>query len=461
MSFCIAAIDAFEILDSRGYPTLRVGVRLEGGHLGTASVPSGASTGRHEAIELRDGNPTRYRGKGVLTAASNVQMLIQPHLKGSDASDQVTIDQSLLELDGSPDKSRLGANAILGVSMAVARASAAAAGVPLYRHLGDSTARRLPVPMLNVINGGRHAENSLDFQEFMVVPHGAPTFSEALRYGAETFHALSAGLRKRGYSTAVGDEGGFAPNLKSADEACELIIEAIRAAGLTPNRDIAIALDPAATSFWTNGGYVLEKSKVGIMSQEKLLELYATLVNSYPIISIEDGFAEDDWEGFRAHTVMLGDRIQIVGDDLYATNPTLIRRGVEERATNAALIKLNQIGTISETIKAIEVCRQAGWRYVISHRSGETEDTFIADFAVVMDGGQIKAGSLSRSERLAKYNRLIEIERELGSSAIYVNPFRKARKPAPAPSHNDGNADGGARRRESTCQSVTMRPSAV
>jgi enolase len=291
--------------------------------------------------------------------------------------------------------------------------------------------------MLNVINGGRHAENSLDFQEFMIVPHGAPTFSEALRYGAETFHALSAGLRKRGYSTAVGDEGGFAPNLKSVNEACELIIEAIRAAGLTPNRDIAIALDPAATSFWANGRYSLNAN---IISREKLLELYASLVNSYPVISIEDGFAEDDWDGFRAHTAMLGDRIQIVGDDLYATNPILIRRGVEERATNSALIKLNQIGTVSETIKAIEMCRQAGWRYVISHRSGETEDTFIADFAVAMDGGQIKAGSLSRSERLAKYNRLIEVERDLGSSAVYVNPFRKAGKPAVA--HTDVNGEG-------------------
>jgi enolase len=282
--------------------------------------------------------------------------------------------------------------------------------------------------MMNVINGGRHAENSLDFQEFMIVPHGAPTFGEAMRYGAETFHALRNGLHKRGYSTAVGDEGGFAPDLKSADEACELIIEAIRAAGLTPNRDIAIALDPAATSFWTNGRYALTTSDGGTTSQERLLQLYASLVNSYPIISIEDGFAEDDWEGFRAHTAMLGDRIQIVGDDLYATNPTLIRRGIEERATNSALIKPNQIGTISETIKAIEMCRKAGWGYIISHRSGETEDTFIADFAVAMAGGQIKAGSLSRSERLAKYNRLIEIERELGSSALYGKPFQKSTK---------------------------------
>jgi enolase 1/2/3 len=433
----IEEIDAFEILDSRGYPTLRVVVKLKGGGLGVASVPSGASTGRYEAIELRDENPARYRGKGVLTAISNVRALIQPRLKGSDASRQQTIDQCLIELDGTHNKSRLGANAILGVSMAVARAAAAASDLPLYEYLGRPSGRRLPVPMMNVINGGRHAENSLDFQEFMIVPHGAPAFGEAMRYGAETFHALRNGLHKRGYSTAVGDEGGFAPNLKSADEACELIVEAIHAAGLNPGPDIAIALDPAATSFWTNGHYALTTSDGGTTSQEQLLQLYASLVNSYPIISIEDGFAEDDWEGFRAHTAMLGDRIQIVGDDLYATNPTLIRRGIEERATNSALIKPNQIGTISETIKAIEICRKAGWGYVISHRSGETEDTFIADFAVAMDGGQIKAGSLSRSERLAKYNRLIEIERELGSSALYGKPFRKAREAAPAPSSSE------------------------
>ena len=424
MSVKIESIDAFEILDSRGYPTLRVTVELEDGHCGTASVPSGASTGRYEAIELRDGDPTRYGGKGVLKAVSNVRTLIQPRLKGSDATLQTTIDESLIKLDGTGNKSCLGANAILGVSMAVARAAAAAADLPLYEYLGGPSACRLPVPMMNVINGGRHAENSLDFQEFMIVPHGAPTFSEALRYGAETFHALSATLHQRGYSTAVGDEGGFAPNLKSTDEACELIVEAIRTAGLTPGDDIALALDPAATSFCKDGRYALEKSKGGIVSREKLLELYVHLVDAYPILSIEDGFAEDDWEGFHAQTATLGDRIQIVGDDLYATNPALIGRGIEERATNSALIKLNQIGTVSETVKAIEMCRKADWQYVISHRSGETEDTFIADFAVAMNGGQIKAGSLSRSERLAKYNRLIEIERELASSAVYESPFR-------------------------------------
>ncbi len=425
MSPVITSIDALEILDSRGQPTLRVTVTLDGGHRGTASVPSGASTGRHEAVELRDRDPGRFNGKGVLKAASNVRTTIQRHLKGFDANQQANVDYALIELDGMENKSNLGANAVLGVSMAAARAAAASLDLPLYKYLGGSAARRLPVPMMNVINGGQHAENSLDFQEFMIVPHGAPTFGDALRHGAETFHALKVALHKRGYSTAVGDEGGFAPSLKSNDEACDLIMEAIRTAGFRPGDDVAVALDPAATSFWKDDQYVLEKSAVGIMSRDALLDEYARLIEAYPIVSIEDGFAEDDWTGFRAHTAMLGGRIQIVGDDLYATNPNLIQRGIEEKATNAALIKLNQIGTVTETVKAIQICREAGWRYVISHRSGETEDTFIADFAVAMGGGQIKAGSLTRSERLAKYNRLLEIERELGSSAVYESPFRK------------------------------------
>jgi enolase len=403
---------------------------LEDGHRGVASVPSGASTGAREAIELRDGDSARYRGKGVLKAISNVRTLIQPRLKGFDAGLQAKVDEALIQLDGTENKSRLGANAILGVSMAVARAGAIAANVPLYVYLGGGATHRLPVPMMNVINGGQHAENSLDFQEFMLVPHGAPTFSEAMRYGAETFQALRASLHKRGYSVAVGDEGGFAPDLRSADEACELIIEAIRVAGFKPADEIALALDPAATSFWKDGQYELAKSKGGIISREKLLELYRRLVDAYRIVSIEDGLAEDDWPGFHAQTAMLGDRVQIVGDDLYVTNPALIQRGIEERTTNAVLIKLNQIGTVSETVKAIDTCRKAGWRYIISHRSGETEDTFIADFAVAMNGGQIKAGSLCRSERLAKYNRLIEIERELGSSAVYDSPFRKVHQSA-------------------------------
>jgi enolase len=430
MSAKIENIDAFEILDSRGNPTLRVIVELEDGHWGVASVPSGASTGAREAIELRDGDTARYRGKGVLKAISNVRTQIQPRLKGFDATLQAKVDDSLIQLDGTENKSRLGANAILGVSMAVARAGAIATNVPLYEYLGGPAARRLPMPMMNVINGGQHAENSLDFQEFMIVPHGAPSFSEALRYGAETFQALRAALHKRGYSVAVGDEGGFAPNLRSTEEACELIIEAIRAAGFKPSDEIALALDPAATSFWRDGRYDLTKSGGGIISRENLLELYRRLVDAYGIVSIEDGFAEDDWEGFCAQSAMLGDRVQIVGDDLYVTNPALIQRGVEERASNAVLIKLNQIGTVSETVKAIDTCRNAGWRYIISHRSGETEDTFIADFAVAMDGGQIKTGSLCRSERLAKYNRLIEIERKLGTSAVYESPFQKIARPS-------------------------------
>lgn len=425
MGFAIKTIDAFEILDSRGYPTLRVRVKLDNGHCGIASVPSGASTGRHEALELRDGDNSRYGGKGVLKAVAHVNTAIREHIVRADAAPQGAIDAALIALDGTENKSHLGANAILGVSMAVARAAASAMGIPLYECLGGASTRRLPVPMMNVINGGRHAENSLDFQEFMIVPHGAPTFAEAMRYGAETFHALRALLHKAGHSTAVGDEGGFAPNLRSIDEACELIVAAIRETGLRPGDDIALALDPAASSFAKGDRYVFDKSEGWVLSREELLTLYKNLVDTYPILSIEDGFDEGDWEGFRAQTAELGDRIQIVGDDLYVTNPRFIRRGIKEHATNAVLMKLNQIGTVSETIKAVQMCRDAGWQYVISHRSGETEDTFIADFAVAMGGGQIKAGSLSRSERLAKYNRLLEIERELGRSAIYVSPFRK------------------------------------
>ena len=429
----IKSIDAFEILDSRGSPTLRVVAELESGHRGVASVPSGASTGHHEALELRDGDPKRYNGKGVLKAARNVRERIQPHLAGFDASDQASLDLILVDLDGTENKSNLGANAMLGVSMASARAAAAALDLPLYQYLGQylgaSNARRLPVPMMNVINGGRHAQNSLDFQEFMIVPHGAPSFGEALRYGAETFHALKSVLQRLGHATAVGDEGGFAPDLMSAEEALDLIMEAVRQAGFRLGEQIAIALDPAASSFFRDGRYVFDKAGSGAISRDDLLALYARLVEAYPIVSIEDGLAEDDWDGFRAHTAMLGDRIQIVGDDLYVTNPTLIRHGVERQATNAVLIKLNQIGTVYETVQAIQACRQAGWRYIISHRSGETEDSFIADFAVAMDGGQIKTGSLSRSERLAKYNRLLEIERELASSAVYESPFKRVVAP--------------------------------
>ncbi len=420
----IQTIEAFEILDSRGYPTLRVVASLEDGHTGTASVPSGASTGRHEALELRDRDMSRYGGKGVLKAISHVNGVIRGRLAGMDGSPHESIDAALIALDGTENKSRLGANAILGASMAVARAAAAASGIPLYRYLGGNSAVRLPVPMMNVINGGRHAQNSLDFQEFMIVPHGAPSFAEALRYGAETFHALHDLLHQAGHSTAVGDEGGFAPDLRTIEEACDLIVAAIGKAGFRPGADVALALDPAASSFAEDDHYVFAKSGGKILSRDELLALYSRLLETYPIVSIEDGFGEDDWDGFRLQTAACGSRTQIVGDDLYVTNPHFIKKGVDTEATNAVLIKLNQIGTVTETIKAVEMCRKAGWGYVISHRSGETEDTFIADFAVAMGGGQIKAGSLSRSERLAKYNRLIEIERELGSAAVYQSPFK-------------------------------------
>jgi enolase len=433
MSYTIKTVDAFEILDSRGNPALRVRVELDSGHIGTASVPSGASTGRREAVEIRDDDPARYNGKGLLKAISIVRTFVQERLKGLDAAEQAAIDKALIELDGTEDKSWLGGNVTVGVSMAVARVSAVALNQPLYEYLNRTSALRLPVPLINVINGGRHAENSLDFQEFMIVPHQAPSFAEAIRMAAETFHALKAILRKYGHSTAVGDEGGFAPNLKSHKEACELIVEAIQHAGFRPGIEIAMALDPAATSFWKDGQYVLERSGASVRSSSELLDDYANLVKDYPIVSIEDGLAEDDWDGFRAQTAALGDEIQIVGDDMYATNPTLIRRGIEARVTNAALIKLNQVGTISETVDAIALCRDAGWPYIISHRSGETEDSFISDFAVAMGASQIKAGSLSRSERLAKYNRLLEIERELGSSATYESPFH-AHGMAPPPS---------------------------
>jgi enolase len=426
MTSAIQTLYAYEILDSRGYPTLRVAATLEDGHIGIASVPSGASTGRHEALELRDGDASRYGGKGVLKAISNVNDVIRGRLAGMAPAPQGSVDAALIALDGTENKTRLGANSILGVSMAVARAAAASAGAPLYRYLGGSSAVRLPVPMMNVINGGRHAQNSLDFQEFMIVPHGAPNFAEALRYGAETFRALHDLLHKAGYSTAVGDEGGFAPNLKSIEEACELIVAAIHKTGLRPGDDVAIALDPAASEFAKDDRYVFAKSgNEMIFARDELLALYDRLIAAYPIVSIEDGFAEDDWDGFRLQTAACGNRIQIVGDDLYVTNPRFIQRGIESGATNAVLIKLNQIGTVTETIKAVTMCRDAGWAYVISHRSGETEDTFIADFAVAMGGGQIKTGSLSRSERLAKYNRLLEIERDLGSAAVFESPFLK------------------------------------
>jgi len=421
----IESVHAHQILDSRGNPTVRVHVTLDDGTAVSASVPSGASTGENEAVELRDGDKKRYGGKGVLKACVNVNEQIAPKLIGRDPSRQGEIDRLMIDLDGTPNKGSLGANAILGVSMAIARAAADAAALPLYAYLGGAGARRLPVPMMNILNGGKHADNSVDFQEFMAMPIGAPSFAEALRWGAETFHALAAILKKKGYATAVGDEGGFAPNLKSNEEACELIVEAITAAGYQPGKDVAIALDPAASSFFAGGAYDLAKSGQGRKSSAEITDLYQAWVAKFPIVSIEDGLDENDWAGFKAHTAALGEKIQIVGDDIYVTNTRFIDRGIAEKSTNAVLIKLNQIGTVTETIESIELCRKAGWGYVISHRSGETEDAFMADFAVAMGGGQIKTGSACRSERIAKYNRLLEIENDLGTAAVFGNPFAR------------------------------------
>ena len=421
----IKNVQAMEILDSRGNPTVRVFVKLDTGMMVSASVPSGASTGENEAIELRDGDKKRYGGKGVLKAVENVNKIIAPKLIGIEAFRQSEIDRLMIELDDTDNKAKLGANAILGVSMAVARAAATAADLPLYSYLGGASAVRLPVPMMNILNGGKHADNSVDFQEFMVMPVGAPSFAEALRYGAEVFHALKKILHEKGYAAGVGDEGGFAPNLKSNDEACELLVEAIKSAGYKPGADVAIALDPAASSFYENGAYNLVKSGSGKKSSREMTELYRQWLDKYPIISIEDGLAENDWDGFKEQTAELGGRIQIVGDDLYVTNTRFVSRGIREKSTNAVLIKLNQIGTVTETVATINLCRQAGWNYVISHRSGETEDAFMADFAVAMGGGQIKTGSACRSERIAKYNRLLEIETELGKAAVFDNPLRK------------------------------------
>jgi enolase len=414
-----------EILDSRGNPTLRAFVTLDNGVVASASVPSGASTGENEACELRDEDKKRYDGKGVLKAVANVNDIIAPEIIGMDPSRQVEIDHTMIELDGTPNKTRLGANAILGVSMATTRAASISANLPLYAYLGGPGAVRIPVPMMNILNGGKHADNSVDLQEFMVMPVGAPSFAEGLRYCAEVFHTLKKILKKKGYATAVGDEGGFAPNLKSNDEACEVIVEAIQSAGYKPGKDVAIALDPAASSFYENGVYNLSKSGQGKKTSAEMTALYKTWIDKHHVISIEDGLAENDWNGFKEHTAALVSRIQIVGDDLYVTNTKFIARGIAEKSTNAVLIKLNQIGSVTETIEAIQLCRKAGWGFVISHRSGETEDAFMADFAVAMGGGQIKSGSACRSERIAKYNRLLEIEVELGSAAIFECPIQK------------------------------------
>jgi enolase len=415
----IEMIRGREILDSRGDPTVAVDVILGDGSRGTAMVPSGASTGAHEAVELRDGDKTRYRGKGVLKAVSNVDDLIAPELIGEDAADQTEIDKLLVELDGTPNKSKLGANAILGVSLACARAAATAVGLPLYRYLGGPIARTLPVPMMNILNGGKHATDSADMQEYMVVPVGAASFREAVRAGAEVFHALKAILHDRGMGTGVGDEGGFAPaGLKDNEEPIRLILQAIEKAGYRPGEDIALALDPAATELFANGKYTLAREKATV-DAAAMTARYAEWRGKYPLVSVEDGLAEDDWAGWKHLTTALGDKLQLVGDDLFVTNIDRIRRGVAEEVANAVLIKLNQIGTLSETIEAVEFAHRSGYATVISHRSGETEDTTIADLAVALNSGQIKTGSLSRSERNAKYNRLMEIEIELQDAARY------------------------------------------
>ncbi len=408
-----------EILDSRGNPTVEAEVVLESGVTGRAAVPSGASTGVREAIELRDKDPKRYGGKGVLKAVEHVNTELADAVIGLEATDQAFIDRKMIELDGTDNKSRLGANAILAVSMAVARAAAEETGMPLYRYFGGMGAVELPVPMMNVINGGAHANNNLDLQEFMIIPLGAPSFKEALRYGAETFHALKKIINSKGMSTAVGDEGGFAPKCESHEEAIELIMEAIKAAGLEPGRDVCIGLDCASSEFYENGKYTLAKSSGKSMTAEEWAQVLKGWVEKYPIISIEDGMAEGDWEGWKHLTDLLGGKIQLVGDDLFVTNPKILKEGIEKGVANSILIKVNQIGTLSETFEAIDMAKKAGYTAVVSHRSGETEDSTIADIAVGLNAGQIKTGSMSRSDRMAKYNQLLRIEEDLGSVAVY------------------------------------------
>jgi len=410
-----------EILDSRGNPTVEVEVTLENGIVGRAAVPSGASTGENEACELRDGDKSRYLGKGVLKAVENVNNKIADELIDFDALDQVAIDSFLIQLDGTPNKSELGANAVLGVSLACAKAAAESLGLPLYRYIGGVNARTLPVPMMNILNGGSHADNNVDFQEFMVMPVGAPTFAEALRYGAETFHTLKSVLKKKGYNTAVGDEGGFAPNLKSNEEAITVILEAIEKAGFKAGKDIFIALDPAASEMWDNDkkSYYFFKSDKSYMAPEKMVEYWANWIKQYPIISLEDGMAEFDWDGWKLLTDKVGDKIQLVGDDVFVTNTEFLAKGIEKGVANSILIKVNQIGTLTETLEAMEMAKRAGYTAVISHRSGETEDTTIADIAVATNAGQIKTGSASRTDRIAKYNQLIRIEQELDTTALF------------------------------------------
>jgi len=415
----ITTLKAREILDSRGNPTLEVDCQLAGGALGRAAVPSGASTGEHEALELRDGDRARFGGKGVQKAVRNVAETIAPAIVGMEAFDQLAVDAALIALDGTPTKSVLGANAVLGVSIAVAKAAAAALETPLYRHLGGVHARTLPVPLMNVVNGGKHADNNVDLQEFMIVPLGAPSFREAVRWATETFHTLAGVLRQRGLATGVGDEGGFAPDLEDNEAPLKLLVQAIEKAGYRPGEQIAIALDPAASEFFKDGAYVLAGEGGRRLAPAEMVEYYAALVDRYPIVSIEDGLAEDDWEGWSLLTRRLGARVQLVGDDLFVTSVARLERGIREGVANSILIKLNQIGTLSETLSAIETAHRAGYTAVISHRSGETEDVTIADLAVGTNAGQIKTGSLCRTDRVAKYNQLLRIEEELGAAAVY------------------------------------------
>jgi enolase len=419
MTSLIEDVIGREILDSRGNPTVEVDVFLTDGAVGTAMVPSGASTGAHEAVELRDGDASRYQGKGVLNAVRHVNETIRPELLGVDATDQVGVDRLLISLDGTDNKSRLGANALLGVSLGVAHAAAESVGLPLYRYLGGASARTLPVPLVNILNGGKHAIDSTDFQEFMIAPLGAPSFREALRWAAETFHALGALLHEEGYPTTVGDEGGYAPSLGSNEDAIAAVMTAIERAGYTPSEQVAIALDPATTELFSDGRYTLVREERALTGGE-LIDFWADWAERYPIVSLEDGLAEDDWAGWAQLTERLGDRLQLVGDDLLVTNTERLARAIREQAANSILVKLNQIGTLTETIEAVDMAQRAGWTAVISHRSGETEDTTIADLVVALNAGQIKTGSMSRSERIAKYNRLLRIEEELGDAAVYA-----------------------------------------
>ena len=415
----IVEIKAREILDSRGNPTVEVEVFLAGGAMGRAAVPSGASTGEREALELRDGDKKRYLGKGVQKAVGNIRKIIAPKIKGMEATEQALLDRRMLDADGTENKSKLGANAILGVSMAACRAAAQALAVPLYRYLGGPGARELPVPLMNFINGGAHADSALDIQEFMIVPAGAKNFAEALRIGVEVFHNLRQILKKKGYNTSVGDEGGYAPRLGSNEEALQLIVEGIRQAGYEPGKEVFLALDSAASEFYQNGSYVFKAGGGKKLSTNDMINFYEDLVNRYPVISLEDALAEGDWDGWGKLTQRLGNRVQIVGDDIFVTNPRIFRKGIEKGVANSILIKLNQIGTVTETLETIEMAKKAKYTAVVSHRSGETEDSFIADLAVAVNAGQIKTGSASRSDRMAKYNQLLRIEEDLGGAAVY------------------------------------------